>query len=502
MDRSPIVLAHEEAFHIGPVEVRPSTREMLGGGRTAILEPRVMQVLVALWQAQGQVVSKDDLIARCWDQRVVGDDAINRVISRLRQNAEKDAGGAFRVETITRVGYRLRAADASAAVPTVDRRKLLVGGAAIGAVALAGWGISRLSGPPEQVRQLLSDGRDALIQGTPDQNANAVGKLRQAADLAPGNAEAWGLLSFAYQARSQSLPTSASDRARKLAIVAADRAQALDPDNAEAAAARLANISEYGNWIAWQRQADEVLSRHPDNFFANNMAGRFLYNVGRWRDAAVRFDKALEAEPNAPGPLMVRAQAFDELGRTAEAQAEIERAYRLWPQQYGVWFTRLYIFAYGGRVAEALAMCDDPAEWPVGVPADNRAMTRAQIVALGDPRESVVREAVDRTMAMSAKGIGFAENGMIFTGTMGLADRFFELAEAYFFDPAFTAHGNRFSEEQRIFAPHRRRFTFFLFRRTLGRIWSDPRFASLTGRIGLDAYWRAVGVEPDFRSAA
>ena len=49
-----------------------------------------MQVLVALHRAFPNVVSRDDLIASCWEGRVVGDDAINRAIGRLRRLSEAD----------------------------------------------------------------------------------------------------------------------------------------------------------------------------------------------------------------------------------------------------------------------------------------------------------------------------------------------------------------------------------------------------------------------------
>ena len=41
----PIVLARETAYALGPVTVRPSTREVVTPGGTEVLEPRVMQVL-------------------------------------------------------------------------------------------------------------------------------------------------------------------------------------------------------------------------------------------------------------------------------------------------------------------------------------------------------------------------------------------------------------------------------------------------------------------------
>lgn len=66
-----------------------------------------MQVLVVLHQAAGRVVSRDDLIARCWEGRIVGEDAINRVIWRLRRLSEADGGASLAIETIPKVGYRL-----------------------------------------------------------------------------------------------------------------------------------------------------------------------------------------------------------------------------------------------------------------------------------------------------------------------------------------------------------------------------------------------------------
>jgi TolB-like protein/Flp pilus assembly protein TadD len=99
-------LAHEGGFSLGDLEVRPPTREVMAPHGREVLQPRVMQVLVALARAAGGVVSRDDLIAECWDGRVVGEDSITLVMSKLRKLAAR-SGGAFAVETIPRVGYRL-----------------------------------------------------------------------------------------------------------------------------------------------------------------------------------------------------------------------------------------------------------------------------------------------------------------------------------------------------------------------------------------------------------
>jgi len=106
-----IDLAREARFSLGAVEVRPSTREVVSDGQSQILEPRIMQVLVALARRRGEVVSRDELIASCWAGRTVGEDAINRCIAGIRRLAE--AHGSFTLETVPRVGYRLLSGEAA-----------------------------------------------------------------------------------------------------------------------------------------------------------------------------------------------------------------------------------------------------------------------------------------------------------------------------------------------------------------------------------------------------
>ncbi|HEY2447140.1 MAG TPA: winged helix-turn-helix domain-containing protein [Rhizomicrobium sp.] len=109
----PIRLSDEPDFSLGNFQVQPSLREVRWGDRREQLEPRVMQVLVALSRAGGAVVSRDDLNERCWDGRIVGEAAINRCISKLRELSDAAGKTSFQIETIPRVGYRLRARDSS-----------------------------------------------------------------------------------------------------------------------------------------------------------------------------------------------------------------------------------------------------------------------------------------------------------------------------------------------------------------------------------------------------
>src|SRR5206468_13018307 len=79
-----IDLTFEPSFGLGGGRVDPQALHYATGADVFRLQPQAMKVLVALHDRSGQVVTRDELIERCWDGRIVGDDVINRAISLLR----------------------------------------------------------------------------------------------------------------------------------------------------------------------------------------------------------------------------------------------------------------------------------------------------------------------------------------------------------------------------------------------------------------------------------
>lgn len=105
---APVPLAHRQPFILGPLRIEPALRRISdGSGRCRKIEPLVMQVLLALVSANGATLSRDDLITACWEGRIVTDDAVNRVMSRLRGIFTDLAGKDVKLETVAKVGYRL-----------------------------------------------------------------------------------------------------------------------------------------------------------------------------------------------------------------------------------------------------------------------------------------------------------------------------------------------------------------------------------------------------------
>ncbi|MEO7551136.1 MAG: winged helix-turn-helix domain-containing protein [Croceibacterium sp.] len=105
------------------MRVVPSDRAIETAGVQQVVQPQTMRVLVALAEERPRVVSRDRLIERAWDGRIVGDDAINRCILALRHLANECDPPPFMIETVPRIGHRLVEANAGAASPTTRPAK-------------------------------------------------------------------------------------------------------------------------------------------------------------------------------------------------------------------------------------------------------------------------------------------------------------------------------------------------------------------------------------------
>ena len=164
-------LPTEPPFQLGRARIDPEAHEYVIDGKPTRMQPQALKVLVALHDRIGRVVSRDELIDRCWGGRIVGDDVINRCISQLRSFAAESGG--FQIETISRAGYRLTK-ESAAAAPKRGHRSWMLGGAAVAGIAAA-VGIATLAGrgQPAQANSLVqveplhaaADDRPALALG-------------------------------------------------------------------------------------------------------------------------------------------------------------------------------------------------------------------------------------------------------------------------------------------------------------------------------------------------
>lgn len=130
-----IDLSIELPFLLGRAKIDPSAHEITIGRKSERMQPQTLKVLVALHDKRGQVVTREELVDRCWDGRIVGEDVINRCILLLRRFADESRG--FRIETVPRAGYRLIETAASTA-PTRRRWAITASAAVLTFIGLAG----------------------------------------------------------------------------------------------------------------------------------------------------------------------------------------------------------------------------------------------------------------------------------------------------------------------------------------------------------------------------
>jgi DNA-binding winged helix-turn-helix (wHTH) protein/tetratricopeptide (TPR) repeat protein len=499
-----IVLAHELPFTIGTLRVDPGTRQVKAKGRSETLEPRVMQVFVALARAAGRIVTRDELILWCWGGRIVGEDAIHRAIFRLRQVAGDIGDGSITVETITKVGYRLvskpPAIDPSgdSAPPAerskTDRRGMIVGAgaAAAGAVAFGlFWQKPWRRRPDPEAVELVRQGDLAQRASRPDQTRQAVSYFERAVRVDPRYGAAWGALALSYthsldgfsEAQKASLP----GRIRS----AAKRALELDPDNADAQLALACVTPYFRNWTRMEPELRRIRDRYPEHWLANGRLAILYYQVGRLLDGAELHLGVIKRDPLIPGPYAFAARALAKAGRIQEADVLLEDAADRWPANPFIWGARYEHLLFSGRPASAAALVMDPEARPSGM-SDAAIESFLTLARAADQRKpSDVDAAIRFALQMAQQDVEAIYDAAVIFAHFGRPDLTFASLDRYFLNRG------SFGSPSPI-GPYTRRYTDTLFSAPMAPFRSDPRFGELTRVIGLDGYWQARGARPPY----
>lgn len=509
---NPISLAEEADFRLGNVEVRPSTRELRGPFGREVLEPRVMQVLVALARRRGETVSRDQLIVTCWEGRVVSEDAINRVLSRLRRLAE--ATGGWDLETITKVGYRLAvsavddglvAAPAGRPAASPSRRAWLAGGGALLATAgaVAGWRFLSRAGntASPQARDFYERGRAALLESSDTTSGSrAVGLLREAVATDPTFAAAWGSLALAYQISLGDTPRADRPAVEARARAAAQRALSLDPREVDARAALALLTPSFRNWAQAEHALDAVLATSAQHGPLQVSRALLMGDVGRIAEGVRSAEIAAASDPFSPFFRYVLGVSYWTAGRLEEAERSFDLGLERWPRYYAIWFPRFWMLVYSGRSSDAMDMVQRTAERPSGIPdADFDLLTVAARAC--ESRSPADIDAATRAHSEAAlRGSGYAANAMEVAAFLGRLDTAFAIAGALFLGNGFRTGDSRFSRTQGEYTSNAFLRSSKLFGPPTTLMRADPRFSQLCRDLGLEAYWVTSGHQPDFRA--
>lgn len=466
----PIDLLKSPNFALGQTRVCPAARTLTDKGGRAVLEPRMMQVLVQLAQRPGEVVTRQALVERCWGGAPVGDDSVNRAIAGIRRAARAACADSFEIETIAGAGYLLTVGSSPANA-----------GKAVDEAVEKGWHSWR--------------------RGLPSPDLPAIDALRATVDRQPSRADAWGMLALLLRNAAEYAEAAECDRLVQECECAAVRALCLEPMQTEARAAMISLPPLFGDWIGRRSRLLAALEDDPGGIPLRHELAVLEMATGRPSAAIPIIAELVEKDPLAALFQYKRTYHLWALGELGEMDRAADRALQLWPRHPAIWFARFWSLAFTGRPRQAAQQLGD-AELRPPIPPPALATFETTVASLLDPGSEAKRHAAVRAnVAAAERGPAQSVAAIIHLSGIGAVEECFLVAQGYFLRSGEMAVGARKSGSDPSVNDQHRRVTQMLFLPVTEPLRRDPRFAGLCSDMGLSEYWRRAALVPDFASA-
>lgn len=496
-------LAAMEQFTLGGVIVSPSTRALRGPIGSVDVEPRVMQVLVVLAAAAGQVVTRETLFNRCWGGVYVGDDSLNRAVAALRR-AVATVGGRFEVETIPRTGYLLTVPKGDGGTEAqhpfdrhgayFSRRRALIAGGSVAALGVTTvWWTAR-SRSDAQFDALLQRAEKSVRDGSAGDRI--VRELQEAVSIRPDSAKAWGMLALVKSLLVQGTPPTGSARAVKEAENAARRALAIDPKQPNALLAMFELQGSSLDWAARDQRLRQIIALDPGNILAIAELVLLLQAAGLTRESWTWNERALAIEPLSADYLSKRALKLWILGRLSQADKVIDQVRALYPTNLGPKYFRFLILALSDRPRAALAMLDADPEM-LGPPSE-AAFWRTCLVALDRRSLEAIAKARDACVNGAKALSQIPGQAVMILSALGEVDTAFDVCNGFLLSRGSIVHQGEPGSKDAFNDAAGRINTQWLFTPPAASMRADARFLPLCDAMGLGDYWRTRGVKPDY----
>lgn len=94
-------------FAIAGVTFNATSGELSAPAATRRLEPKAAAVLAILCTRRGQVVTRHELLDRCWGDGEGSDEALTQAVSQIRRSLQDLGAPSGLLETLAKRGYRL-----------------------------------------------------------------------------------------------------------------------------------------------------------------------------------------------------------------------------------------------------------------------------------------------------------------------------------------------------------------------------------------------------------
>jgi len=176
-----------------------------------------------------------------------------------------------------------------------------------------------------QAYALFVEAQTLVNRRSGDSLPRAIALLQQATRLDPNFARAWSKQAIAYAVLAQYVGGDWKTSWR-LSDAAAQRALALDPNDAEAYTALSYNLFSQRHYVEMVEPIRRALQIDPDNAAANYWAANESAALGRTADARARLDAMLRSDP---GNLLVLYYMGDMMARTGDAAGVLDMVRRM-----------------------------------------------------------------------------------------------------------------------------------------------------------------------------
>src|SRR5262249_42501860 len=265
-------------------------RRVSRGDAGLSLPPKMHDVLVALVQRAGRLVTRRELLDAVWADAFVEEGIVSVHIAGLR----KVLGHPAFIETVSKAGYRF-------VEPVIE-----IGERRPGRLGL----VDPVPARSPDVYAHCGRGRLHLLSSSMFEAPRAVAEFEAAIGIDPTYAAAHAGLALAWCAQA-SLRVVPHDDAYARAKAAALRALAMDDCSADAQTALgcVLFLSEW-DWDGAARSLDRALHLEPRHTQALLLRGQLFEAVGRLEDGLTMKQRALEREPLAPHVLLQMSLSY------------------------------------------------------------------------------------------------------------------------------------------------------------------------------------------------
>jgi len=257
------------------------------------LEPKTAAVLAILIKANGELVSKDELISQAWSGQFASDETLLRTISRLRSALGDDSKSPRFIETVPKRGYRL----VGPAHPThehevssktrkyTQRNRLIIALAALVCVVVAVLWLMNISKEHKANRDLLTQADDFYHQMRLADNEMAVSLYEQHINLQPGAAA--GYAGLANTLVQKAVRYTIADAERYSSLTEKVEAGVLDNDESQ-------NLLSRAHTLAMR-----AVELQPDSAVTLKALGFVQSAQGRYDEAIATYERAIAIDDQA-----------------------------------------------------------------------------------------------------------------------------------------------------------------------------------------------------------